>query len=86
MVLQDYALPVRWLAPECFPPRTQAPFTHSSDVWSFGVVLWEICTFGEVPYFERYPARMKSYQTTQLLQDLKAGFRLEQPVLCQKSM
>jgi Eph receptor A1 len=39
--------PVRWTAPEAIM-KTQ--FSIKSDVWSFGVVFWEILTFGEQPY------------------------------------
>ena len=41
------SLPMRWLAPESF---NDGVFTASSDVWSFAVVLWEMFTFGEVPW------------------------------------
>ncbi|CAD5233560.1 unnamed protein product [Bursaphelenchus xylophilus] len=40
------ALPVRWLPPEC----ASGKFTTMSDIWSFGVVLYEIFTFGNMPY------------------------------------
>ena len=40
-------MPVRWLPPESIRHRI---FTHKSDVWSFGVTVWEILTFGESPF------------------------------------
>lgn len=41
-------LPVRWMSPESV---MYGRFTLETDVWSFGVVLWEVFSFGKQPYY-----------------------------------
>jgi serine/threonine protein kinase len=40
-------LPVRWLSPEVL---RQGVYSHASDVWAYGVVLWEIFSCGKTPF------------------------------------
>jgi proto-oncogene tyrosine-protein kinase ROS len=49
-------LPLRWLSPEVI---TQGLFTSKSDVWAYGVLLWEIITLGEQPYANKHNAEVK---------------------------
>lgn len=46
--LQGGKIPIRWTAPEAIAFRT---FSSASDVWSFGVVMWEVLAYGERPYW-----------------------------------
>jgi len=63
--------PVKWYAPESINYGT---FSHKSDVWSYGVTLWEMYTFGELPYGEMAGAQVIAY--------LERGERLLQPRDC----
>jgi len=64
-------LPAKWMAVECLE---QGIYTSQSDVWSFGVLLWEIETGGCAPY--------AGMVLNELLTKLKAGHRLEKPRYC----
>jgi len=46
----NLARPVRWLAPEALERHH---YSEKSDVWAFGVTLWEVWTNAKVPYWER---------------------------------
>ena len=42
-------VPIRYLAPEAIE---RGRFSEKTDVWAFGVTMWEILTYGKIPYFE----------------------------------
>ncbi|XP_030376744.1 tyrosine-protein kinase Drl [Scaptodrosophila lebanonensis] len=63
--------PVKWLSLEALQ---KSHFNEGSDVWSFGVLMWEMCTLGKLPYAEIDPYEMEHY--------LKDGYRLAQPFNC----
>ncbi|XP_044019285.1 vascular endothelial growth factor receptor 1-like [Aphidius gifuensis] len=61
-------LPVKWMAPESI---SELIFSTQSDVWSFGIVLWEFFTLGWTPYFNM------DLQTQ--CEEIKKEKRLKQP-------
>ncbi|KAL6419442.1 hypothetical protein ACFW04_011410 [Cataglyphis niger] len=64
-------LPVRWMAPESL---VIGKFTSQSDVWSFGVIMWEITSLGEQPYTGRTDLGVIDY--------IRGGHRLTMPLNC----
>ncbi|XP_033106137.1 tyrosine kinase receptor Cad96Ca-like [Anneissia japonica] len=64
--------PLRWMAPESL---VDGVFSTQSDVWSFGVLLWEIVTLGrEVPYY--------NIRSNEIKKKIKDGVRLRKPGHC----
>ncbi|NWW75006.1 ROS1 kinase, partial [Climacteris rufus] len=64
-------LPVRWMAPESL---IDGVFTNHSDVWAFGVLVWETLTLGQQPY--------PGFSNTEVLCHVRSGGRLESPNNC----
>uniref|UniRef100_A0A8C3B460 Receptor protein-tyrosine kinase n=1 Tax=Cyclopterus lumpus TaxID=8103 RepID=A0A8C3B460_CYCLU len=64
-------MPIKWMALECIHYRK---FTHQSDVWSYGVTIWEVMTFGGKPY--------DGISTRDIPDLLEKGERLPQPPIC----
>ncbi|CAF2321888.1 unnamed protein product [Rotaria sp. Silwood2] len=61
----------KWTAPEALESKR---YTHKSDMWSFGILVWEIFSYGRCPY-PRIPAN-------DVLLNLKQGHRMEPPDGC----
>ena len=64
-------IPIKWMAPESIRGERQS---YKSDVWSFGVLLWEIMTRGMIPY--------AAVNNAQILSHIESGNRLEKPAAC----
>uniref|UniRef100_A0A8C9ZR98 receptor protein-tyrosine kinase n=1 Tax=Sander lucioperca TaxID=283035 RepID=A0A8C9ZR98_SANLU len=64
-------IPIRWTAPEAIAYRK---FTSASDVWSFGIVMWEVMAFGERPYWN-----MSNHE---VMKAINEAFRLPAPMDC----
>ncbi|XP_025266090.1 protein sevenless, partial [Camponotus floridanus] len=67
--------PIRWMAPESL---TIGIFTSQSDVWSFGVLIWEITSLGEQPYIVKTDEEVINY--------VRAGGRLPMSLNCPSTL
>ncbi|XP_033502789.2 tyrosine-protein kinase SYK isoform X2 [Epinephelus lanceolatus] len=67
--------PVKWYAPECI---NYFKFSSKSDVWSFGVLMWEAYSFGQKPY--------KGMKGNDVMQMIESGNRMDAPVNCPPEM
>ncbi|KAG7520094.1 receptor tyrosine-protein kinase erbB-3-like [Solea senegalensis] len=70
-VYTDTKTPLKWMALESILFRR---YTHQSDVWSYGVTVWEMMSFGAEPYASVHPQEVPSL--------LEKGERLSQPHIC----
>uniref|UniRef100_A0A8C9S9G3 receptor protein-tyrosine kinase n=1 Tax=Scleropages formosus TaxID=113540 RepID=A0A8C9S9G3_SCLFO len=64
-------IPIRWTAPEAIQYRK---FTSSSDVWSYGIVMWEIMSYGERPYWDM--------SNQDVINAIEQDYRLPTPMDC----
>ena len=70
-VLPIGMLPVRWMSPESL---VDGEFTTKSDVWSLGVTLWELATFGSFPY--------QGFSNGEVVESVKQGRIMDTPQGC----
>nr|XP_047138954.1 ephrin type-B receptor 1-B-like [Hydra vulgaris] len=68
-------IPIRWTAPEAIQFKK---FTTASDVWSFGILLWEIMSYGERPYWD--------WSNFEVMDRITSGYRLPPPMHCPKAI
>ncbi|CAG7726827.1 unnamed protein product [Allacma fusca] len=71
----DGRLPIRWMAPEALYDNI---FTTKTDVWSFGVLMWEIVTLGSTPY--------PGMSASDVMRKVRDGYRLEKPEHCRREL
>jgi cadherin 2 type 1 (N-cadherin) len=68
---KDVQIHIQWLAPECL---TDLIFSGKSDIWSFGVMLWEIMSYGKAPF--------GAFRATEIHAEIAAGRRLDRTDSC----
>ncbi|XP_060710614.1 ephrin type-B receptor 3-like isoform X3 [Hemiscyllium ocellatum] len=68
-------IPIRWTAPEAIAFRK---FTTASDVWSYGIVMWEVMSYGERPYWDM--------SNQDVINAIEQDYRLPPPTECPTSL
>uniref|UniRef100_A0A6Q2Y648 receptor protein-tyrosine kinase n=1 Tax=Esox lucius TaxID=8010 RepID=A0A6Q2Y648_ESOLU len=68
-------IPIRWTAPEAIAFRK---FTSASDAWSYGIVMWEVMSFGERPYWDM--------SNQDVINAIEQDYRLPPPPECPSSL
>ncbi|KAJ8351671.1 hypothetical protein SKAU_G00231470 [Synaphobranchus kaupii] len=64
-------IPIRWTSPEAIAYRK---FSSASDTWSYGIVMWEVMSYGERPYWEM--------SNQDVILSIEEGYRLPAPMGC----
>jgi serine/threonine protein kinase len=67
----DDKIPVKWMSPEAIQFKV---YTHASDAWSFGILMWEIFSLGTAPW--------AAYSNLEAVVAVANGQRLSSPDLC----
>ncbi|XP_016980535.1 tyrosine kinase receptor Cad96Ca [Drosophila rhopaloa] len=68
-------LPIRWMATESLYDNI---FSVKSDIWSFGILMWEIVTLGSTPY--------PGIAAADVMRKVRDGYRLEKPEHCRREL
>lgn len=68
-------LSIRWLAIDSFDTKI---FSEKADVWSWGITMWELFSYGVQPY--------RGYGLQEVLKMVRAGYRLEKPEDCSENV
>ncbi|XP_068153739.1 tyrosine kinase receptor Cad96Ca [Drosophila tropicalis] len=68
-------LPIRWMATESLYDNI---FSAKSDIWSFGILMWEIVTLGSTPY--------PGISAADVMRKVRDGYRLEKPEHCRREL
>ncbi|CAB1329496.1 unnamed protein product [Coregonus sp. 'balchen'] len=75
LVCKGAKIPIRWTAPEAIQYRK---FTSSSDGWSYGIVMWEVMSYGERPYWDM--------SNQDVINAIEQDYRLPPPMDCPSAL